>query len=340
MRFGNVEYLWLWLLTPALVAFFMWAYQRRQRTLRRFADMRLVKKLTPGARVERQAAKWLLFIGFFVSIVFVLARPRFGIKTEMVERRGVDVMVALDISKSMLARDIVPNRLDRAKHEIDRFIDLLKGDRVGLIVFAGESFVQCPLTLDYGAAKMFLDAVDSDWISLQGTALADAIRQSTKAFESLKRKHKVLVLLSDGEDHEGDAIAAAREAAKEGVRIYTVGIGSEKGVPIPISKGKGTVIYKKDRNGNLVMTRLNPVILEKIALEANGSYFNAGTNLDLKRIYTEIARMEKRDFGMNKMSVYEERYQVFLLFALALLLLEFFLPERVKRKEEWRGRFE
>jgi Ca-activated chloride channel family protein len=340
MRFGNPEYFWLLLALPLLVGFFIWAYQRKQRALGRFAQMQLVRKLTPTSGLQRQVLKWVLLLAVFLFFAVALTRPRFGVKAEMVERRGVDVMIALDISRSMLAQDIVPDRLARAKHEIAKFIDLLKGDRVGIILFAGESFVQCPLTLDYAAAKMFLEAVDSDWISIQGTALADAIRQAAKAFKSRERKHKVLVLLSDGEDHEGEAVEAARDAGKEGVRIYTVGLGSEQGVPIPVRRGRGNVVYKKDRGGNLVMTRLNPVVLEKVALEADGRYFHAGTDLDLVRIYTEIAKMEKRDFGMNKMTVYEERYQIFLLLAFLLLLLEFFVPERIRRKEEWRGRFD
>jgi Ca-activated chloride channel family protein len=209
---------------------------------------------------------------------------------------------------------------------------------VGLIIFAGESFVQCPLTLDYAAARMFLDAVSTDWVSMQGTALADAIDQSTRAFRSQSRKHKVLVLLSDGEDHEGDAAEAAKRAADEGVRIYTIGIGSESGVPIPVNRG-GSVVYKKDRGGNLVMTRLQPEVLEQIALEAKGKYFPAGLDLDLSRIYNEIAQMEKKDLGTNRMTMYEERYQVFLAIALFFFLLEFAIPERVVRKAEWRGRF-
>jgi len=340
MRFGNPEYFWLLLLLPFLAGYFIWAWQRKQRALARFADLRIARKLIPPDSGTRQITKWTLFSAFVFFTIIALTRPRFGIKTEMVERRGVDVMIALDISQSMLARDIVPSRIERAKHEIAKFIDLLKGDRVGLIVFAGESFVQCPLTLDYGAAKMFLEPVNTDWIARQGTALAAAIRQAAAAFKSQGKKHNVLLLLSDGEDHEGDAVEAAREAAKVGMRIYTVGIGSENGEPIPLHKGHGSVVYKKDRSGNLVMTRLNPMILEKIALESGGSYFHAGTDLDLVRIYNEIAKMEKSDFGMNKMTVYEERYQIFLCIALIFLAIEFFIPERVKRREIWRGRFE
>ncbi len=340
MRFGSPIYFWLYLLIPVLIGFFIWAYQHKQRALARFASLVLIKKLTPDTGLNRQVTKWILFLLFFFFLTLALVRPQFGVKMEMMERRGVDVIIAFDISKSMLAEDIAPNRIDRAKHEISKFIDLLKGDRIGLVVFAGESFVQCPLTLDYGAAKMFLDVVTTEWIQIQGTSLADAIRQSTKAFRTKSKKHKVLIVISDGEDHEGEAIDAAKDAAKEGVRIYTVGIGSESGVPIPLKKQSGNIIYKKNKNGDLVMTRLNSIILEKLALEAKGKYFHAGTNLDLTLIYSEIAKMEKKDLGMNKLAVYEERYQIFLLIALFFLILEFIIPERIKRKKVWKGRFE
>ncbi len=340
MRFGSPEYFWCLLALPLVVGFFIWSYQARRRALRRFAAPALIARLAPTGDLGRQVLKWTVLVLFVVFVVFALVRPRFGVKMEMVERKGVDVMVALDVSKSMLAQDITPNRIERAKHEIRKFIDLLRGDRVGLIVFAGESYVQCPLTLDYGAAQLFLDAVNTDWIQLQGTALAQAIEQSVRAFRSEERKHKVLVILSDGEDHGGEAVDAARKAAEEGVRVYTIGIGSQSGVPIPLrTRGGGNVVYKKDREGNLVMTRLNPAVLDKIAQEGNGKYFHAGLDLDLTRIYSEIAQMEKKDLGMNRMTVYEEKYQWFLGIALGLLLLEFFIPDRVRRKREWKGRY-
>ncbi len=340
MRFGSALYFWLFLLIPLFIGFFIWAYQLKQAALARFASLKLIDKLTPESGLNRQVIKWVLFLSFFFFLVLALVRPQFGVKMEMLERRGVDVMIALDISKSMLAEDIAPNRIDRAKHEIAKFIGLLRGDRVGLVVFAGESFIQCPLTLDYGAAKMFLDVVTTEWIQLQGTALAEAIEQSTKAFRSELKKHKVMIVISDGEDHEGKALEAAKSAAKEGVKIYTVGLGSESGVPIPLKKQGGNIVYKKDNKGDLVMTRLNSMTLEKIALEGKGKYFHAGTNLDLSLIYSEIAKMEKKDLGMNKLAIYEEQYQIFLLIALLLLFIEFIIPERVRRKREWKGRFE
>jgi Ca-activated chloride channel family protein len=340
MHFGNPELFLLLLFIPLFIGFFLWAWQRRKAALERFAAPALIAKLTSGFSFSRQVVKWTLFVACFVFLVFALVRPRFGVKMELFERRGIDLLVALDISESMLAEDIAPSRIERAKHEIAKLFNLLKGDRVGLIVFAGESYVQCPLTLDYGAATMFLDAVTTGWVQIQGTALADAIRQATTAFRSKERKYKVLVLITDGEDHEGNAQEAAKAAAAEGIIIYTVGVGSEGGVPIPVSKGGGNMVYKKDREGNLVMTRLDPVILEKIAIEGKGKYFHAGTDLDLTRIMAEIEKMEKKDLGNSRLNIYEERYQIFLFIALVLMLAEFFIPQRVRQKEVWKGRFE
>ncbi len=340
MIVGNPYYFLLLLLIPVFIGLFMWTHQRRRAALARFGDPTLVEKLTPGSSFPRQVIKWTLFIAFFCFLVLALVLPRFGVKMELFERRGVDIMVALDISESMLAEDIAPSRIERAKHEIGKLFDMLKGDRAGLIVFAGESFVQCPLTLDYGAAKMFLDAVNTGWVQIQGTAIADAIRQATAAFHSKEHKYKVLILISDGEDNEGDVEEAARAAAAEGVVIYTVGVGSEDGVPIPVSKGNGTVVYKKDREGNLVMTRLDPVTLEKIAIAGHGKYFHAGTDLDLSRILAEIEKMDKKELSASRLNSYEDRYQIFLFIAIVLLFIEFFIPDNVRRKEVWKGRFE
>ena len=339
MSFGAPHLLWLYAVVPLIPLLLLWSHVRRKRDLERFASAVLAKKLTPTISRAWRINKTIALLLFVVFAVFALARPRFGVRMEMVERRGVDIMVALDVSHSMLARDIAPNRIERARHEIGRFIDMLRGDRFGLVLFAGESFVQCPLTLDYGAARMFLDAVGTDWIGLQGTDIGGAIRLASQAFRTQERKHKVLIIVSDGEEHDGDALAAAREAAAEGIRIFTIGIGSPDGVPIPVGQG-ATVTYLRDQEGNLALTRLNPLLLEQIALAGNGTYYHAGAHLHLGAIYNEIAAMEKRDLGMNLMTRYRERYQLFLLAALVFLLLEFFFPEGVRRKTVWRGRFE
>ncbi len=340
MRFGCPAYFWLLLMIPALVGLFILAHQWKQAALARFAQLALMKRLTPEKLLHQQVLKWALFLCFVFFAVVALTQPRFGVKTEVVERKGVDVIVALDISRSMLAEDIAPSRLERAKFEIGRLIDLLKGDRIGIVVFAGESFVQCPLTLDYGAAKMFVSVLSTDWVQSQGTDIAGAINLSVEAFRSQKSKSRVLIVLSDGEENEGDAVIAAQKAAQLGIKIYTVGLGSESGVPIPVNKGKGNIAYKKDENGDLVMTRLNSMMLEKVATEGNGKYFHAGTSLDMPAIYGEIAKMEKNQLGTDRMNIFEEQYQLFLAIALFFLLLEFFVPEIVKSELQWKGRIE
>lgn len=332
MRFANPEYFLMLLALPILVLFFYMIHRRTMRALATFARLPLAKKLSNYTGPNRYILKSTFFCIFFLFVTVALTRPMFGVKMEMVERKGVDIMIALDISNSMLAQDLVPNRLERAKFEIRRFIDMLRGDRVGLIIFAGESFVQSPLTLDYGAAKTMLAAVNTDWVQVQGTALADVINQGVRALSTTGRNHRVMMILSDGEDHEGNVVEAARAAAREGVIIHTIGIGSTAGVPIPITRGNN-VSYMQDRDGNMVLTRLNPVTLEKIALETGGQYFHAGTNLDLTRIYNEIAKMEKTDFGMSKAIVREEQYQIFLMAAIIFILLEFAIADRARRKK-------
>jgi len=340
VRFGSPLYFWLMLLIPVLVGLFILAHQWKQTALARFASLALMKRLTPEKLLQQQVLKWVLFLAFVFFAIIALSRPQFGVKTEVVERKGEDVMVALDISKSMLAEDIAPSRIERAKFEIGRLIDMLKGDRIGIIVFAGESFVQCPLTLDYGAAKMFSSVLTTDWVQSQGTDIAGAINQSIEAFRQQKSKSRVLIILSDGEENEGDAEIAAKKAAELGIKIYTVGLGSESGVPIPVGKGKGNISYKKDENGDVVMTRLNSMMLEKIASEGNGKYFHAGTTLDMPAIYGEIAKMEKNELGTDRMNIFEEQYQVFLAIALVFLLLEFFVPELARAEHLWKGRIE
>ncbi len=325
MNFGSQHLLWLLLLLPLGIGYFIYIYQRLSRSHQGFAHANLLSKLTTISLTTRRIISWTLILLFILFAIIALARPRFGLKMEMFERKGIDIMVCLDISKSMLAEDIKPNRLERARYETTKFFDLLKGDRIGLTIFAGDAFVQCPLTLDYGAAKMFLDAVTPDWIPIPGTALATAIDVSEKAFASTTKKHKVLIIISDGEDHDGDPLAAAKEASANGTKIYTIGIGTLAGVPLPEQKGNGSVIYKKDNAGNLVLSKLNPEILEDLARIGNGRYFHAGTDLDLALIYSEIMKMEKKDLGINAMSTFEEQYQVFLFIAMILLIAEFFV---------------
>ncbi len=326
MRFANPQFGWLLfgILLPA--ALILWDVQRRRSMLRRMAGDTLLPRLTPVLGVHTRILRGILFLLFYLCMVIALMQPRFGSKMQKVEREGVDIIVALDISRSMQAEDMKPNRFRRATHEIAKFIDLLGGDRIGLVVFAGESFVQCPLTLDYSAAHMFLEAVTPEWVQVQGTAIGDAITTAKDAFVDEQKKHKVLVVISDGENHQGEALDAARAAAREGVRIYTVGVGSTKGAPIPLQKRGGNVVYKKDDRGNVVMTRLNPAMLERIAGAGNGKYFHAGVKLHMTHIYDEVMKMEKKRFNESRMQMYKQQYHIFVLCALFFLCMSICIP--------------
>jgi len=307
-----------------------------------FGNLALVQQLSNSVSKKRQIWKMLLTLCAVLFLLLALARPQFGTKMRTVKREGQDIIIALDVSLSMLAEDIKPNRLEKAKHEIGSLIDKFQGDRIGLIAFAGKAFVQCPLTLDYGAAKMFLDVIEPDLIPVPGTAMGEAIQKAVVTFVEKERKHKVLILITDGEDHVGKPLDMAKAAAKEGVVIYGVGLGSLKGVPIPLYDSRGNRTgFKKDRKGEVVMTKLDELTLEKIALETGGKYYRASPGeVELEKIYNDISKMEKKALASQQYAQYEDQFQILLGIALFFLILEVLMPERRKLKKEWRGRFE
>ncbi|PYT33905.1 MAG: hypothetical protein DMF52_14495 [Acidobacteria bacterium] len=284
--------------------------------------------MTPSRSGSPVKASFVVVAALF--LILALARPQWGAKLETVTRRGVDVIVAVDTSLSMLAEDVKPNRMAQARAAVGSFMDLLRGDRVGLVAFAGTSYVACPLTLDYTAARMFVDVLDVDLIPVQGTAIADAIQTATAAFRPGERRYKVLVLITDGEDHEGNVAAAAGAAAAEGITIYTVGVGSPGGEPIPLRNARGDIIgYKEDREHRKVTSRLGETDLETVALATGGRYFRSTPEgLELHRVYEEISRMDQRTLSGRTMSAYEERYQFPLGTAILFLLVEAALGER------------
>lgn len=340
MRFGNPQAFWYLLALPVLFGLFVWSFRARKAALERFGSPALMQKLTSATSRPRQVLKTALMLVFFFFACLALVEPRFGSRTDTVHRRGVDVLVALDTSLSMLAEDIRPNRLMRARYEIESFIDRLEGDRIGLVAFAGQSFVLCPLTLDYGAAKLFLDSVDTGLIPSRGTAIAGAIKTATRAFGGEERKHKALVLITDGEDHADDPVEAARAAADAGVRIFSVGIGTREGELIPVRKD-GRVDFLKDEQGHVVKTRLDESTLQQIAQLTDGGYVRAqGGGVGLEEVYAQIAAMEKKDLGTRTLSQYRHRYQWPLAFALICLILESFLSDRRRVDVAWHGRFE
>jgi len=341
LRFVHQQFLPLLWLIPALVVFFWYVFFKKRRMLYRFGSPELMEKLTSGISRSRQKSKAALLVFAVTVLSIALTRPQIGTRLEEVKREGQDIIFAFDVSKSMLAEDISPSRLEKAKHEIARFIEKLQGDRIGIIPFAGEAFVQCPLTLDYGAAKLLLSVVNPGLIPLPGTNIPAAIEKAIGAFEQKERQYKVLILITDGEDHAGDTDKWAEAAAREGIVIYTVGIGTPEGVPIPDFDENGMRIgYKKNDKGETVVSKLDELTLEKIALAAGGKYFNATpeeSELDL--IYEAVSEGEKKELGSMKFTQFEDRFQYLLGLFLLLIVWEMLLPERRKKKEEWTGRF-
>ncbi|MFC1554257.1 VWA domain-containing protein [candidate division KSB1 bacterium] len=341
IKFANIQFLHLFWLIPLLVVFYVYVFRKKADMIKKFGSKELMEKLTANTSIKKQKIKAAAVIFSIMILIIALARPQIGTKREQVKREGQDILVAIDVSKSMLAEDISPNRLEKAKHEISKFIDMLQGDRIGIIPFAGEAFVQCPLTLDYGAAKLMLSVVNPNLIPLPGTNITAVIEKAIATFEQKERKYKVLLLITDGEDHSEEAEKYSELAAAEGIVIFTVGIGSPEGVPIPEFDQYGNRTgYKKDSDGQTVVTKLNELMLEKIALNTNGKYYNATPEeSELDDIFNVIAGSEKKELGNMEYTQFADRFQYLLILLLVVLVFELFLSERIKVKTEWKGRF-
>lgn len=329
MKFGALNSAWLFLLVPLLVIFYRWAFLKKGKMRRAFADLDLWDRLRVGLSPGKQRLKPILIVLVAGLLAFSLLEPRWGYRWEDIRRRGIDLLVAVDTSKSMLADDIKPSRLARAKREVEDLLGLVRGDRVGLIAFAGRAFVLCPLTLDYGALRIFINDLSVSTIPRGGSNIGAAIEKAIDAFETGPGKHKALLLITDGENLEGDYEAAARKAKQEDIRIFTIGIGGEEGTPITLTDERGSR-YLKDREGNIVVSKLNESALQKIALLTGGAYHRAtprGLELDL--IYKDrIAKMDKKKLETTRKKIYEHRFQWPLAVALALLFLESILGEK------------
>ena len=320
MHFSHPEMLWLlWLVLP-LGLLLRVAAARKTAALHRFADPELLDALRPPRSAGRMALRRILLLGGLVGIIGALAGPRWGFQWEDVERRGVDLVVALDLSRSMLAEDARPDRLTAAKREIRDLIELLKGDRVALVAFAGTAFIQCPLTLDYHAFELFLDEMDPDWVPVGGTDLAGAVRTAMEAFPENERSGRAVLLITDGEDHSGKLRLAAEDARKAGVHVFVVGMGDPGGAPIP--DGRGGFIKE---NGKVVLSRLDEAGLKELTLTTEGTYVRSvAGDLDLRRVYLEDIKgtLEARALAASRQRRWEERFQWALLPALLLLVLE------------------
>jgi Ca-activated chloride channel family protein len=333
MHWGAPVYLNFILLIPVLIVFFVFAGIDKKKKIEKFGDSALMERLSFSKSPAKERLKKVLIVTAVSFSILSLAMPQIGSRLTMTKRYGVDIMIAIDTSSSMLAQDIKPDRIEKAKMELSSLIDRLKGDRIGILTFAGDSFMQCPLTLDYSAAKMFLSIVEPGMMPKPGTAIGDAIKSSIKSFAKKERKHKVLILLTDGEDHDTNPVDAASAAKKDGIVIYTIGIGTKKGEPIPIIDQSGKINgYKKDKSGEVVMTKLDEETLQKIALITDGKYYHATANeFELDKIYDEINRMDKKELSSRLFTQYEDRFQYFLGIALILLCVEFMIGDRKKK---------
>lgn len=331
-RFANPEFLYLLLVLPAMVLFFVLNIIRRNKSIRKLGDPELVQKLIPEVSRMRPILKFLFQLSAVTSVIIILSRPQFGSKIEEVKKHGVEVIIALDVSNSMLAEDIQPNRLVRAKQAISRLVDNLENDKIGLIVFAGDAYTQIPVTTDYVSAKMFLSTINPDMVPKQGTSIGTAINLGLKSFSPGEDKSRALIIITDGENHEDDPVTAAGDAAKAGVVIHTIGIGSADGVPVPVTI-EGRKDYLKDPEGNTVITRLDEEILKKIAASTNGSYVRASnSNIGLDEIFGEIRKMKKEELESTMYTEYNDQFQIFAALSLILLLTDFLIMERKNRR--------
>jgi Ca-activated chloride channel family protein len=317
---------------PLFILLFALYRMWRKRALRRYGDIQVISRLMPEVSESRPVLKFIFLMIAYIFLIIGIANPQIGSKLEKVERKGADLMIALDVSNSMLAEDIRPNRLTRSTQAISKLVDNLQGDRIGIVVFAGKAYMQLPITTDYSAAKMFLSTISTGMVPSQGTAIAEAIEMAAGSFRQDDRS-KALIIITDGEDHEGDAIEAARTAAQQGVRLYTIGMGSPEGTPIPVYDANGNQVgYKKDRQGQTIISRLNETMLQQIASAGDGIYIRATTSRDgLDRIFEEIDQLEKAEIETQMFSEYEDRFQYFLAIALLLLVAELLIPQKRSR---------
>jgi Ca-activated chloride channel family protein len=340
MSFAKPQFLLLLLLLPACGLFFAWANQRRQTAVNRLGDAALIDRLSAGVNWNGrrwQTSLWFMALAFFAM---ALARPQWGSEVQVVEQEGLQVMVALDVSQSMLAQDLKPNRLERAKLEISDLMDQLNGDEIGLALFSGASFIQFPLTSDYATARFYLDSARPGVISRPGTVIGEAIQTALGGFDESLASQKVLIIMTDGEDHETDPLAVAQQAADADVLIYTIGFGTPEGEPIPELDAQGEIVsYKQDQNGQTVLSKLDEVTLQKVAAAGNGRYYRATPDgSELANLLAELGRLQKAALENRFETKQIERFQIFLAVALAALVASELIPDRVTERasRKWR----
>ena len=332
INFANAQYLLLLLLIPFFFLIQAMVLKFRTRRIRKFGDEALVKQLMPSYSKAKVWVRLSMFsIGFFFFAIG-LSRPQIGAKLKEHETKGAEIMIVLDVSNSMLAEDYSPNRLDRAKLAISRLVDKLREDRIGLIVFAGNSFVQLPITTDYVSAKMFLNSISTESVPVQGTAIGEAINTAIRSFSAQSQKSRAVVVITDGENHEDDPVAAAKQAAELGVRVFTIGVGSPEGKPIPMN---GELL--KDKEGNIVVTRLDEKVLQDVAAAGDGLYVRAGNSeFGLNPIIDDIRKMEDEKYNSIVFEEFDEQFMYFLAIALFFFVVEMLIGDRRSKRHLFR----
>ncbi|MFP4620555.1 MAG: vWA domain-containing protein [Bacteroidales bacterium] len=332
-RFGNSEFLYGLIVIPLLIIVFLIGMYWRKRALKKFGDLGIISQLMPFVSNLRPVIKFIFLIIAMTSVIFALADPQFGSRLEKVKREGVEIIIAIDVSNSMLAEDIEPNRLDRAKREISQMVDRLSNDKIGLIVFAGDAYVQVPLTTDYSAVKMYMSSITPDIVPRQGTAIGSAIELAESSFDEKSELDKAMVVITDGENHEGDPIKVATEANNEGIKIHTIGMGSSGGAPVPSREEDDATVYQKDEKGDVVVSKLDEKTLERIAAQGNGTYIqasNSGTALN--ELFEEIRKMNQKEIESKVYTDYQHRFQYLIGLALIFLFADLMVLERKNKR--------
>ncbi len=333
MELDEKKYLYLLFILPLIVLVFLANLYWKRKKQREFGDLEMVKKLSPESSVFKPVLKLVVLLLAFLGLIIALVNPKIGTKMETVKREGIDIVFAMDVSKSMLAEDVAPNRLDKSKQIVSQIINQLGSDRIGIVAYAGSAFPVLPITSDYGVAKMFLQSMNTEMVSSQGTSLDEAIRLAITYFDEKSKTSKLLVLISDGEDHSEDAQAAADEASKAGLKIITISLGTEKGATIPLKRNGVVESFQKDNNNQVVITKMNKESLEAIAKATKGGYVNGNNTKNvLEYIKATLDNIQKTEFESTEMADFQAQFQWFLGFAFLLLFADVFLLER---KTKW-----
>ncbi len=329
LRFANAYLLWALLLVPLLIILFLAVRRWKKKSLAAFGDKAVISRIMPDVSLSRPAVKFVFFLLAYAMLIIGLAGPQVGAHIEEVKRKGADLMIVLDVSNSMLSQDFAPNRLENAKRALGQLVDNLHDDRIGIIVFAGEAYVQMPVTTDYSAAKMFLNTINTGIVPVQGTAIAAAVEMGMKSFNFKDGTSKAMILMTDGENHEDDAVAAAQVAHEKGVAIHVIGFGSPQGAPVPIYENGKQIGFHTDSAGHNVISKLDENLCKQIAVAGNGVYIRAtDSNSGLGIVMDQVRKMQQKTYDSKSFKDYEDRYQFFLVIALLLLVIEFFISNR------------